>query len=119
MTNICSWEDEDGWRLLQKWFQSSCDISVNAGGMFSDKHFSMKRGLITHLDPTRIRLRGEDGREFEMAFSEMPHFEDVVSTEIMASTPWVKGKFPEMLSLTVGWETWHCVGSIEIEGQLP
>jgi len=77
----------------------------------------MKRGLITHLDPSRILLRGEDGCEFEIAFSETPQFEDVVSAEIMASTPYVTKKFPEMLSMTVGWETWNFLGSIEIEGK--
>jgi len=116
----CSWEDKDGWKLLRKWHQSRCDISVNCGDMFSETHFAINKGLITHLDPSRIRICGEDGEDFELPLSEAingrPHFKDVVSSEIMALHPGVTGKFPEMVRVSVGLETWNFVGPIEIEG---
>jgi hypothetical protein len=35
----------------------------------------------------------------------------------MASTPWVTGKFPEMLTVSAKWERWHFDGPIELEGK--
>jgi hypothetical protein len=121
MEKNCSWEDEEGWILLQKWFHSSCDISVSSGDLLSDTHFAMNRGLITHLDPLRIRIRGEDGREWELPLSEsdeQPEFEDVVSARMMAETPEVTGKFPEMVTVVAKWERWRFVGPIELEGKV-
>ena len=121
MENNCSWEDMDGWKLLKKWHQSRCEITVNCGDMFSETHFAMNKGLIIHLDPSRIRIRGEDGEEFELPLSETvkgrPYFKDVVSSEIMALHPEVTRKFPEMVRVSVGLETWNFVGPIELEGQ--
>jgi hypothetical protein len=120
MEKTCSWEDTVGWQLLKKWHQSRCDIAVNCGDMFSETHFSINKGLITQLDPSRIRIRGEAGDEFELPLSETPkgrpHFKDVVSSETMA--PIVTGKFPEMVRVSVGMETWGFVGPIEIEGKV-
>ena len=120
--NSCSWEDRDGWKLLKKWHQSCCEIAVKCGDMFSETHFSMNKGLITQLDPSRIRIRGEDGNEFELPLSETikgrPHFKDVVSSEIMAQHPEVTGKFPEMVRVSVGLETWFFLGPIELAGQV-
>jgi len=115
MENTCSWENEDGWRLLQKWFQLSCEISVAAGGLLSDRRFVIKSGLITHLDPSLIRIRG-DGQEYELALSEIPHFEDVWSGEIAAENPLVKSRFPETVKVSVWPEEWRFTGPIEIEG---
>jgi hypothetical protein len=118
MANTFSWENEDGWKLLQKWFHFSCEISVTAGGMMSDRRFSIKRGFITHLDPTLIRIRG-DGQEHELVLSttqtERPSFNDVWSGEIAAANPAVKKRFPETVRVESGWETWRFVGPIEIE----
>ena len=122
MEKNCSWEDMDGWKLLEKWHQSRCEIAVNCGDIFSETRFSMNKGLITHLDPSRIRIGGEDGREFELLLSETvsgrPHFKDVVSSETMAQFPDVARKFPEMVRVSVGLETWFFLGPIEIEGQV-
>ena len=117
MENTCSWENEYGWKLLRKWFQSSCEISVVAGGRPLETRFAMNKGLIIHLDPTRIRIRGEDGREFEMVFTEVPLFEDEWTTEIAKSLPEVRGTFPEAVTVSCGWESWRFVGPIEIEGK--
>jgi hypothetical protein len=117
MQKTYSWEEEDGWKLLCKWFQSSCEISVSAGARPLETQFAMNKGLIIHLDPTRIRLRGEDGREFEMVFSEAPVFEDEWTAKMAASLPEVRRTFPEMVTVSCGWETWRFVGPIEIEGK--
>lgn len=117
MANSCWWEDEDGWRLLKKWHHLSLEISVSAGGIGAPRRFTIKSGLITVLDPTRIRFRGRDGSEVEMELSESepPFFEDVVSAEIMAEHPEVKGVFPEMVSVSSGSETWRFVGPVELD----
>ena len=116
MEKTCSFEDEDGWKLLQKWFHSSCEISVAVGGMLSDRRFAIKRGLITHLDPSRIRIRGE-GQEHELVFSETPSFDEVWSGEIAAAIPKVKGRFPETVKVSVWPEEWWFTGPIEIEAK--
>lgn len=122
MEKMCSWEDDFGWKLLKKWHQSCCEITVYCGDMLSETHFSMNKGLITHLDPSRIRIRGEDGEEFELPLSDTvkgrPHFRDVVSSEKMALYPEVTGTYSEMVRVLVGSETWCFAGPVEIEGKI-
>jgi len=121
MAKTCSWEDDEGWKLLQKWFHSSCEISISVGGIMSERRFAINRGLITHLDPSLIRIRG-DGEEHEIVLSEdrlkRPRFEDVWSGEIAAKIPQVKKRFPEMVTVDLEWETWRFVGPVQIAGNL-
>ena len=115
--NSRSWEDTDGGRLLKKWHQLSVEINA-ASVEFSSKHFSMKRGLITHLDPNLIRLEGEDGQTAEMDLSKGVHFDDVVSAEMIRGTPALTMPYPEQLRMSDGgWETWMLFGPIELEGK--
>lgn len=114
--NRRSWEDTDGGRLLKKWFQLSIEINV-ASVEFSRNRFSMKRALITHLDPTLIRLQDEEGRTVEMDLSDGVSFDDVVSAEMVRETPVLTRSYPEQLRLSSGWETWMFFGPTELEGE--
>lgn len=111
------WSETDGGRLLNKWFQSSCEIDISSGGS-SSKHFSIKKGLIEELRPDLIRLRGPDGLTVEMTLSDEAIFEDVVSTELVRSVPALDGRtYPEQLILEMGRERWVMFGPAEIEGK--
>jgi hypothetical protein len=87
--------------------------------MLSDRRFSIKHGLITFLDPTRICVRGEE-QEYELALSDKPGdeplFEDVWSGEIAANNPLVKMRFPEAVKVSAWPEEWRFTGPIEIVG---
>ncbi|MGH9615779.1 MAG: hypothetical protein ACRD28_03480 [Acidobacteriaceae bacterium] len=112
-----SWPETDGGKLLNKWFQSACEINISSGGS-SSKHFSIKKGLIEELSPDLIRLRGPDGRTVEMSLSDEVIFEDVVSAEMVRSVPALEGRvYGEQLILGMGWERWLTFGPAEIEGK--
>ena len=112
-----SWSETDGGKLLNKWFQSSCEIDISSGGS-SPEHFSIKKGLIEELRPDLIRLRGPDGRTVEMSLSDEVIFEDVVSEEMVRSVPALEGGvYGEQLILEMGWERWVMFGPAEIEGK--
>jgi hypothetical protein len=116
MANSCSWEDEPGWELLNKWFQSSAEIAVTVGGMLADRRLAIKRGLIVVLTPERLIVReGKEEHELLLSESEPPQFSEVWSKEIADKNPAVLGTFPDCVTVDVGWETWRFVGPTVID----
>jgi hypothetical protein len=114
--NNRSWEDTDGGKLLKKWHKLSVEINA-ASVEFSSRHFSMKRGLITHLDPDLIRLQNNGGLTVEMDLSKGVYFDDVVSAEIVRDIPVLTRSYPEQLKMSDGRETWMLFGPTELEGK--
>jgi hypothetical protein len=106
--NKLSEEDEAGWTVLMKWFQSGTPISGYSTPI-SETVLDMRAAFIRELRRDFIRIEDADGISASLELNGVT-FKGVVTIEDIQESGLTAGPYPESLTLETDWNEWFLMG---------